>query len=130
MATVLDVVSRALRILRVVNPNQPIKPADMATGIGALNAMVRRWEANTLALGWSNVSAPDHTLPAPDEAIEAIVYNLALKLRAEYGADLEPDVIEMARVGLAELLRDQVIATPLERDARGLHYNVYTDSMQ
>jgi hypothetical protein len=130
MATVSDIVGRALRILRVINPVQPIQASDMETGIAALNAMMRRWEANTLALGWSDVADGEDTAPLPDEAIEAVVYNLALKLRPEYGADLEPDVIETARQGLADLQRDQILATPLERDRRGWHYNIYTDDHQ
>lgn len=128
MATVSDIVGRSLRILRVINPTQPIKPADMSTAIDALNAMVRRWEANTLSLGWSDVSNPSDALPVPDEALEAIAYNLAMRLRPEYGASLEPDVIDMARMGLAALRRDQQLSTPIERDTRGGYYEIRTDS--
>jgi hypothetical protein len=130
MATVYDIVGRALRLLRVANPNQPLKPADVATGIEALNAMMVRWEANTLSLGWSAVLSPDDTLPAPDEAHEAIVYNLAVKLRPEYGTSLDADVIAAARQGYADLLRDQILATPLKPDRSGGHYNIYTDDYQ
>lgn len=130
MATVADIVGRALRLLRVANPAQSIAAADMATGIVALNAMMVRWEADTLALGWSAVANPSDTLPAPDEAHEAIAYNLAVKLRPEYGTPIEPDVIDTARRGLSDLQRDQMIATPLERDCRGGHYNIYVDDYQ
>lgn len=128
MATVEKTVSRALRILRVIDSRQPVKPADMSTAIEALNGMMRRWEANTLSLGWADVENPSDEMPVPDEAIEPIVYNLALKLRPEYGTTLDPDTIEFARKGLADLQRDQKRATPLERGRGFYDYNTETDS--
>lgn len=128
MALVSDIVGRALRLLRVINPTQPVKPTDFTTARDALNAMLTRWEASGVALGWSNVTAPDDVMPTPAEAEEAIVYNLALRLRPEYSATLEPDVVAMAREGWATLVRDQQIATPLERANCGWGYDTYTDS--
>ena len=40
MSTVEKTVSRALRILRVIDARQPVKPADMSTAIDALNGMI------------------------------------------------------------------------------------------
>ncbi len=128
MSTVEKTVSRALRILSVIDARQPVKPADMSTAIDALNGMMTRWEANTLSLGWSNVENPSDDMPVPAEALDAIAYNLAVRLRPEYGTTLDPDTIDMARRGLADLQRDQKRATPLER-GRGLgFYNTETDS--
>jgi hypothetical protein len=128
MAKVEETVAAALRLLRVIDARQPVKPADMSTAIKALNGMMTRWEANTLSLGWSNVSNPSDDMPVPDEAIEPIEFNLALRLRPQYGTTLDPDTIEFARKGLADLQRDQKRATPLER-ARGFSdYNIETDS--
>jgi len=55
--------------------------------------MCNRWEANGLALGWVNVTAPDGTMPSPTEAEEAIAYNLALRLAPEYGVQPRQDVV-------------------------------------
>lgn len=128
MSTVEKTVSRALRILRVIDARQPVKPADMSTAIDALNGMMTRWEANTLSLGWSNVENPSDEMPAPAEALDAIAYNLAVRLRPEYGTTLDPDTIDMARRGLADLQRDQKRATPLERGRGFGSYNTETDS--
>lgn len=130
MAKVYDTIARALRLLRVVDARQALSASDLSTGIVALNAMMQRWEADTLALGWSPVSSPDDALPVPQEAEEAVAYNLAVRLRPEYGATLEPDVVQMARDGLDALLRDQIRSTPLERARLGIHYNIRTDSYQ
>lgn len=128
MTTVQDIVSRALRLLRVLDVNSAPKAVDMQTGIVALNAMMRRWEANGLALGWSTVVNPADTLPLPEEAEEAVAYNLALRLRAEYGTSLDPDVAAMAADGLNLLRRDRVIASPIEYGRCGTHYDITTDS--
>ena len=128
MSTVEKTVSRALRILRVIDARQPVKPADMSTAIDALNGMMTRWEANTLSLGWSNVENPSDEMPVPAEALDAIAYNLAVRLRPEYGTTLDPDTIDMARRGLADLQRDQKRATPLERGRGFGSSNTETDS--
>lgn len=130
MSTVQDIVSRALRILRVTDVNAAPKAADMKTGIVALNSLMRRWEANGLALGWSDVANPAEDLPAPPEAEEAITFNLAMRLRTEYGTALEPDVVRYADESLAALRRDRLASSPLRlraRTPRSGTYNIYTD---
>ena len=128
MATVLDIVSRSLRILRIIDPNQSVKATDLATAIVALNGMMRRWEANGMALGWSTVEAGTDPLPAPDEAHDAIAYNLAIRLRSEYGTALEPDVVALAQEGLSALRRDRAVEMPLEWERGGTYYDIRTDS--
>ena len=130
MATVQDIVSRSLRLLRVLDANAAPKAQDMADAIVALNSMMQRWEADGTALGWSPVANPADTLPAPIEAEEAISYSLAVRLRPEYGATLDPDVIGIAQAGRDALYRDVLVAAPLRlaaRTPRAVHYNIYTD---
>ena len=127
MPEVNKIVSRALRLLRVIDPNESPEAEQMAGAIEALNGMMRRWEANGLSLGWSDVSVPSDEVPAPDEAIDAIVFNLATKLRPEYGAALEQDVYINADQGLSALRRDIKVANPMSWDRRGTEYNIRTD---
>lgn len=128
MSTVAALVRDALQHLRVLDADEAPEGADMADAIRALNLMMRRWEANGLALGWADVSTPAETLPAPPEAEEAMGYNLAVKLRARYGVSIDPDVIQLATDGLAVLRRDRMVASPLTFDRSGSYYDVYTDS--
>ncbi len=131
MTTAANIVARALRLLRVVDANEAPEAEDFETARMALNAMVRRWEANGMALGWQDVQNPADPLPAPAEAEQAIAFNLALVLRAEYGVSLEPDVVQMATDGLAELRRDVLSANPLvlrQRLPGCGRYNIRTDS--
>lgn len=85
----------------------------METAIEALNAMMQRWEADLLSLGWSPVSGPQDDLPIPVEAEQAVAYCLAVILAPEYGVTPLPSVSQMAVSGYGDLLRDQAVATPI-----------------
>lgn len=133
MALVSQIVNRSLRLLGVLDVAAAPAAVDSQTAISVLNALCSRWEANGLALGWANVSAPDDTLPAPEEAHEALAYNLAVKLAPEYGNVSNLQVIEQqARDSLAELRRDRLVEMPLSLSSdlpsglRG-YYDIYTD---
>ena len=132
MTQVNDIVRDALGHLRVLDANAPVKPVDMRDAIRALNLMVRRWEANGLALGWSDVSEPTDTLPLPPEAEEAVGYNLAVRLRARYGVQIDPDVVALAGAGLSALQRDRIVEMPLvlDRAFSPCGYNVRTDGCE
>jgi len=113
MTTVAKLVARSLRLLQVIDAVQPVKPQDMTTAIEALNAMISRWEADGLALGWQAVVNPSDDLPIPEEAERPVAYCLAKELAPEFGVDPMPLVMEGAFSGLADLLRDQMVATPI-----------------
>lgn len=113
MTTVAKLVTRALRMIQVVDPMQSVKPQDMAGGIETLNAMMARWEADGLALGWSPVSNPSQDVPLPPEAETAVAANLAIELSPEYGTEPAPLLVRMATNEHADLLRDQMVATPI-----------------
>lgn len=127
MPTVLAVVTRALRLLRVVDPNESPEAVSVVTAIDALNPMMMRWEANGISLGWSPVQSGDEDLPAPAEAEQAITFNLAATLRPEYGVTLDPEIYAIAEAGLADLRRDVAVANPMSWDRCGSRYNTRTD---
>lgn len=132
MAQVQDIVRDALGHLRVIDANAPVKPIDMRDAIRALNLMVRRWEADGLALGWSDVSEPTDVLPLPPETEEAVGYNLALRLRARYGVQIDPDIVALASAGLSALQRDRIVEMPLvlDRAFAPCGYNIRTDGYE
>jgi hypothetical protein len=114
MTQVSSIVRDALLHLRVQDAAEAVDAQAMQDAIRALNGMMQRWEADGVSVGWTDVSAPDDTLPAPAEAEEAISYNLAVRLRARYGVAIDPDVIQMATDGLAALRAD-VVANSFNR---------------
>lgn len=113
MAQVESVIARALRLIQVINPRQPVHAADMQTAIGVLNGMMARWESNGLALGWSPVENPSDELPVPPDAEMPVAYNLAMLLAPEYGTDPIRTVVMYAQEGYSALLREQMVATPI-----------------
>lgn len=131
MTKVAEIVGGALALLRIVDAAEAPEAEDVATGISAMNMMMSRWEANGYSVGWSPVAAPSDEMPSPPEADEAIMYNLAVRLRARYGANLEEDVFGEARRLKSDVLADVFAANPMEME-RGLPglrgcYNTRTD---
>jgi len=114
MTTAANMVKRSLRLIQVINTVQPIKAEDAQTGIKVMNAMLTRWEANGLSLGWTNVDNPSDVLPLPPEAEEAVAYNLAVRLAPEYGVEVSLVVGRGSVEFLADLRRAQAVATPIQ----------------
>lgn len=115
---VAAIINRALRLLAVLDAAEAAEGEDAATAIEALNAMCGRWEANGLAMGWQPVDNPDDDLPAPDEAAEALAFNLAVRLAPEYNASLRADILAQADRFLMELRRDRMVSNPLRQVAQ------------
>jgi hypothetical protein len=107
-------IARSLRLIQVIDPNQSVRASDMETGIDALNGLMRRFEANGLAMGWQAVSNPSDELPMPEEAQDAIAYALAVRLSSEYGVTPMPAVVQTADGLMNDLRRDQMVATPIQ----------------
>lgn len=113
MATVAKVVGRALRLIQVIDARQPVRASDMETAIEALNAMIRRWEADGISLGWMPNDNPSEEVLVPDEAVQAVAANLAVVLAPEYGVAVSAVVAQMETAGMNDLMRDQAVATPI-----------------
>ena len=128
MTQAIDILRDALGYLRVQDADAPVEETAARDGLRQLNMMLRRWEANGLALGWSDVADAEDVITIPAEAEQAVGYNLALRLGPRYGVDPSEDVIGLAQMGLAELRRDRMVSAPLSPDAGCLTgYNIRTD---
>lgn len=103
-----------MRLIGVLDPDEPLEASDVTTGMEALNAMVRRWEANGQSVGWSDVSNPSDELPSPPEVDSCIAYNLAIEIAPEYDASVPPLVAMRAAELMNDLRRDNEVATPIE----------------
>lgn len=131
MATVAEIVSGALGLLRVLDATEAPEAEDMETAISALNMMMVRWEANGYSVGWSPVSSPADVMPNVPEADEAIMYNLAVKLRPRYGVQIDADVFADASRLKSDVLADVFASSPMEME-RGIpgwrcRYNIRSD---
>jgi hypothetical protein len=133
MTLVSNIVRSSLLLLDAIDAAGAVPAQDFQDAVLSLNRLCTRWEANGLALGWSNVAAPDDVMPSPDEAELAIIYNLAVLLPgyarpADFGL-----VINQAKTYLAELQRDRIVEMPLRSRSdlptpeQGGVWNMYTD---
>lgn len=135
MATVSSVCSRALRLLGVQDAGEAIQASEFENASDALNAMLRRWEASGISMGWQPSDSPSDVLQVPDEALEAVVYQLAMRLAPEYEVQASQAIASAASGFLDQLRRDVAVANPIRRmgtDAPLGHHlgrwNIYTDS--
>jgi hypothetical protein len=115
MTTVAKVIGRALRLIGVHDPDEPLEASDVETCIEALNAMCTRWEANGQAFGWGNVSNPSEELPSAAEYDSCLAFNLAVEVATEYDAEVSLPVAVRAGQLYAELCRDVEVAMPIEQ---------------
>ena len=129
--TVRDILTQALREIRVIRATQTIKADQLADGIKYLNQMIADWEADGVELGWYPVTAGSNTLriQACDEA--AVMYNLAVKLSGQYGAPLQPSTISEAGRTFRRLEKStiQIVESDLSHVPLGQRrpYNITTD---
>jgi hypothetical protein len=89
VATVLDVTSRALRLIGALAESENPTAAQSDDAIVALQAMLGEWETRGLKLGAVVDQTPfvaATTLALPITHLNAITLNLAVLLAAEYGA--------------------------------------------
>jgi hypothetical protein len=108
MATVERMLRRALRLIRVLDANEPAASFDTATAIEILNDMMARWEEDGVSVGWVEVDEVSDTVPAPNSAIRAIQYNWAVELAPEYEVEVPQVVGRLAVEGYADLQRDSI----------------------
>lgn len=121
-------ISRALRLLRVLDPDEAPEAADAKTALEALNKMMRRWEADGIALGWNTLASVDDEMTIPEEAEDAVDHNLALRMRKEFGVAIDPDLVSDANSLLNALRRDVNVANPLAHESPGWGYDTRSDS--
>ena len=131
MATNLQTISRALRIIGVLDIEESASASMGTVGLAAMNSMLSRWEANNLPLGFSTQTSLSTTTPVPDEALVAVAFNLAVELAPEFGVVPTTFVASKADMEYRRLLNDPFIVTP--SDPSGLpgarsRWNINTDS--
>ena len=67
---------------------EPTLNVDFQTAVRYMNRMMTGFAANGIALGYTNVSAPNDVITIPDGAMEGVIFNLAIRLSSTY--DITP----------------------------------------
>lgn len=95
MATMLDTVTRALRMTGVIEAGETPSAESAADGIVILNDMLHGWAKEGVDLGHVTLASADD-LPYDDSYMEGIRYNLAARIAVEWGAPLNPLIVSRA----------------------------------
>lgn len=124
----ITLISRSLRLIRVVDSDEAPEARQAQDALEALNAMMCRWEADGVALGWAQVDSVTDDLPIPSEAVDAVVFNLCLRIAEEYGVEASARIERTAAESLASVKRDVMVANPLSYEDAGYGYDIRSDS--
>lgn len=131
MATNLETIERALRLVGVLDMHASAPAKESEIGLTVLNGMLTRWEANNIPLGFSAQTSLSAALPVPPEAETAVAYNLAVELGVELGAEPPQSVAALADAGYRAVSRDAFKVQPSDPSGvpggRG-RWNINTDA--
>lgn len=117
-ATANDVITRALRRIKVLAGEEAATGAEGADALTALNAMLHGFGPRGIGYAHSDLAATD-TLNVPDEQVRNVTLLLARDLAMDYGYPLDPDMkIEILRAE-QELQAAYTVVPPASTD-RGI----------
>lgn len=91
MATVLDIITRAMRKIGVVAHDENLTADQSLNGLDTLNMMMHSWQITMPSWSHSDLALSD-TFPLAPMFHEGAVYQLASRLSPEYGQPgFDPD---------------------------------------
>lgn len=118
MATATEIVTKALKRLRVVGASESPSAAQMQSGTDALNAMIASWEGEGLS---------GDILPLPSRFEQGIIALLGVRLAGDYGKSPDAVLVRDADNGWTSL-QAAYFAVPQSTFDRALKWTGnYTD---
>lgn len=108
MTDVVTIVRAALLRVGVIDSSGSVEAGIMEDAIASLNRMMRRWEADGIAVGWSDVGNPGDAFPAPPEVEQAVIDCLAVSIGGDYGHPADQLLLLQAKEGYNASLADAV----------------------
>jgi len=115
MATARDVITRSLLLIGAIEAGDAPSAEDASTGLDGLNEMLHAWEREGIDYQHTDLALSD-SLTLDATQIEAVRYNLAVRLAPEYGAPASQEITAIAQRGYAALRRP-VAADPADVEA-------------
>lgn len=98
MATMSDIVSGALKRLRVINPRKNPDGVTADEGLTALNDMMHSWKGLGIDSDHETLTLTDE-FPLDDEHIQGVKALLAVRLAGDYGLDVNAGIVRDADMG-------------------------------
>lgn len=108
-----QIVEGAFEEIGLASYDFDLQPQEMESALQRLDAMVATWNGKGIRLGYSLPSEPgnsdqDQDLSVPDAAVEALIYNLAIRLAPGYGKTVSPDTKMIAASAYNQLIAQSV----------------------
>ena len=103
MATNLDIITTALRIVNIIDENQPPSSELAAEALESMNDLLADWEADGIELGYFPQTNLAATSPLEDKDLRGIKYNLAMELAGRKNVAISPATIAIASVAKGRL---------------------------
>lgn len=110
MATMLDTITRSLRMAGIIEAGETPSAEDAQDGNIILNDMLHGWANEGADLGHKTLSQSD-TIPYSDKYTETIRYNLAVRYGEEWGFPVSQRIAAQAAKGL-EYLKARLLEYP------------------
>ena len=112
-----DIVEQAFEEIGLASYVFDLQPQQRDSALRRLDAMMATWNAKGIRLGYPLPSSPadsdlDQETGVPDNAIEAMILNLAVRVAPGFGKTVSPDTKGNAKRAYNELLANS--AMPLE----------------
>jgi hypothetical protein len=115
--TVQALITDALLEIGVIRENQSPSPEQLATSLRRLNQLMADWEEDGIELGYYPQSTYTATVPIPESAERAVMFNFALELAGSFGAsEVRPATLRAAAQAYARLERDTVDVVEMSVD--------------
>lgn len=134
--TARNVIYRALRLIRAIDPTEIPEAQEVTDSLQAFNEMMHGLENHGIYMDWEDIDLTD-TVTNPNRDIRPITYLLAAEIAPEFGKELTPEVAVEARGAKAILqawygvtLASRPDLSITDRLSRyGNVYNIKTDSV-
>lgn len=103
MATALDVIKWALRKTKVLASGEAPSAQETADALEALNDMLAGWRINGIDIAHVALASGD-AIDVPNDHLEAIKSNLAVRIGEEFGGEVTPMLQVLSTVGYNALV--------------------------
>lgn len=102
MAKAIDVINRAMRLIGVAQSGEPL-PSDVAAdALSVFNSLLAEWYGN-IAIPEYSIAGLTATLTMDDGDVEALAYQLALRMAPEYGFSVPQEFVIGAKESMSRL---------------------------
>lgn len=120
MSTMNDIVTAALKRLRVINPRSTPDGVAGSDGLSALNRMMHSWRGLGVDTDHETLAAADQ-FPLDEEHEQGTIALLARRLASDYGMEVPADVAIDADLGWTALQAEFAGSAPEADFSDGLY---------